>query len=238
MDESKWTRTTHLDNPCLLNYLIFSHPDCLISSSEKIDQEDSNGGSQDQKQLWPLLVFLHGAGEKGSKIDRITAHGPPRVLTEKGIQNSIPPCICVAPQCPATQFWTTNSVFAMIEEVRSTYPIDSNRIYGTGISMGGFGIFKMIAAYPDLFAAVVPICGGGDTMTASKIKRIPMWIFHSRGDPIVPFKHSKDMVDAIQKQDPKEVKLTIYEDKEHDSWTRTYLNPDVWKWMFSQSKTS
>lgn len=179
---------------------------------------------------WPLVIFLHGAGERGDNIDLVKVHGPPK-LAEK---NPDLPYIIVSPQCPTGKRWDNTPLMqAWLNELLGDYKVDTSRIYLTGLSMGGYGTWHWAAAEPQRFAAIVPICGGGDPATAERLKSIPTWVFHGDKDQAVPITQSQKMIDAIKAAggDPK---FTIYEGVGHDSWTATYDNGDVWKWMLEQ----
>jgi predicted peptidase len=125
---------------------------------------------------------------------------------------------------------------ALLDDIESKYAVDKDRIYLTGLSMGGFGTWDWATTEPDRFAAIAPICGGGRTRAAKRIKQIPTWVFHGDKDEAVPVKESKDMVEALEKVGGKP-KLTIYPDTGHDSWTRTYENRELYKW-FLEHKAS
>ena len=116
--------------------------------------------NKDPKKQWPLLIFLHGAGERGNDIDMVKMHGPP-MLAEKGKHF---PFIILSPQCPKDSWWTYEPIMDLIEKIESTHRVDSKRIYLTGLSMGGYGTWALIAQYPHKFAAAAPVCGGGHTL--------------------------------------------------------------------------
>ena len=185
------------------------------------------------KEKWPLLVFLHGLGERGRDINKVKATGLPELI-EQGKQV---PFIVVSPQCPGTSWWPyeTSKVLALIDEITEKYPVDKNRIYLTGLSMGGFGTWAVAGAYPDRFAAVAPICGGGYPFVAVNLKNVPVWAFHGGADPVVPIEKSKEMVDAVN-QAGGTAKLTVYPGVGHDSWTQTYKNDELYQWLLSHSK--
>lgn len=194
-----------------------------------------DGYGADKLKDWPLLVFLHGAGERGSNLQLLKKHGPPKLLAAgKKFE-----AIVVAPQVPAGEFWNPHGVKALVDAVKKEYRVDASRIYLTGISMGGFGTFDTITAYPDVFAAAIPICGGAgiNVVKFGPLKNMPVWIFHGARDPVVPVSYS-EMAAAWFKRNGggDNVKLTIYPDLQHDSWTQTYDNPEVWTWLFQQKR--
>lgn len=185
-----------------------------------------------QKQ-WPLMVFLHGVGERGHDLNKVKAHGPAK-LAEQGKKF---PFIVVSPQCPDNQWWPniSDQVNALIDEIVENYPVDEDRIYLTGLSMGGFGTWAVAGAYPDRFAAIAPICGGGEKFVAFSLKNVPVWAFHGDADPVVPVQRSIDMVDAV-KQVGGDAKLTIYPGVGHDAWTQTYNNDELYTWLLSHTR--
>ena len=181
---------------------------------------------------WPLLLFLHGAGERGDDLELVKTHGPPKI-----VENQLDfPFVLISPQCPQNDWWTSQNqldfLSALIEEICSTYHIDRNRIYVTGLSMGGYGTWSLAMLYPQKFAAIAPICGGGDPKEIYKIKDVPVWVFHGAKDTTVPVEKSQEMVDAL-KNIGGTVKFTIYPEAGHDSWTKTYDDPDLYKWLLS-----
>jgi predicted peptidase len=183
---------------------------------------------------WPLLVFLHGAGERGDDLNLLKKHGPPKLIAAgKKFQ-----AIVVCPQVPTGEFWNPHGVKALVDEVRKSHRVDDASIYLTGISMGGFGTFDTIGAYPDLFAAAIPICGGAgiNVVKFGPLKDMPIWIFHGDKDVAVPVEFSQSAMKWFERNKAPNVKLTIYPGVGHDSWTQTYDNPEVWKWLFEQKK--
>ncbi|MGQ9798187.1 MAG: prolyl oligopeptidase family serine peptidase [Ignavibacterium sp.] len=182
---------------------------------------------------FPLVLFLHGAGERGNNIELVKRNGPPK-LVEEGIDF---PFILVSPQCPEGTRWNylTLSLITLLDEIESKYRVDKNRIYLTGLSMGGQGTWSLALAQPNRFAAIAPICGWTDTWEVCKISHIPTWVFHGAKDDVVPVTESEQMVSALQKCGGKEIKLTIYPENNHDAWTETYNNPELYKWFLSHS---
>ena len=192
----------------------------------------------ENRRKYPMILFLHGAGERGDDVDLVKKHGPIKVALERGEF----PFIVVAPQChsrlpssegSAASGWQTAEadVMAILDEVQSKYRIEPTRIYLTGLSMGGFGSFHLAAEHPDLFAAVTPICGGGNAARADAYVNTPFWVFHGGDDPVVAASRSREMVDAMRAFDHEDVKLTIYPGVGHDSWTRTYEDDSLYAWF-------
>ena len=186
----------------------------------------------DQKESWPLLVFLHGAGERGDNLDLVKKHGPPKLI-EAGKQF---PFIVVSPQCPDGQWWDSFTLTALLDEIVEKYKVDHDRIYLTGLSMGGFGTWALASRTPNRFAAIVPICGGGDPFHAKEIAHVPAWVFHGGKDPTVPIENSQRMVEALKKSGGN-VKFTIYPEAGHDSWTEAYNTPELYEWLLQQKRT-
>lgn len=180
-------------------------------------------------EKFPLMVFLHGAGERGEDIQKVKTHGPPKLIA----QGDQFPCIVVSPLCPNEVWWDVERLDATLDQVIKDNRVDLSRVYLTGLSMGGYGTFAWAIASPDRFAALAPICGGGDPHKASAIRDHPIWVFHGAKDDVVPLSESQDMVDTLAELDAK-VRFTIYPDAKHDSWTETYNNPEFYEWMFSQ----
>jgi predicted peptidase len=196
---------------------------------------DDYGSDTDQR--WPLILFLHGMGERGDDLDLIRVHGIPKVVEERDEF----PFITVSPQCPDDFVChdQVGALDALLAEVEERYRVDPRRIYLTGLSMGGFGAWYLATLHPDRFAAVVPICGGGHEMygfpeRVAVLEDVPIWAFHGAKDPVVPLKASQALVDVL-KEKGGNVRFTVYPDAEHDSWTRTYDNPELYEWLLEQS---
>jgi len=184
---------------------------------------------------WPLVLFLHGLGESGQDLEKVKIHGPPK-LAAAGKDF---PFICASPQCPKGKWWSSPDrlagLVALLDHLQKTLRVDPDRVYVTGLSMGGFGTWALAMKEPKRFAAIAPICGKGDPEKADRIAHIPAWVFHGGKDKTVPTRHSEDMVEALKKAGGSP-KLTVYPDAGHDSWTRTYDNPDFWKWLLAQRR--
>jgi len=182
------------------------------------------------KDKWPLIMFLHGAGERGKNVEVVKKHGPPKMIA----QGKSFDFIVVSPQCPNDLWWPeqTEVLMALLDEIEAKYRVDTDRVYLTGLSMGGFGTWTLAAKYPNRFAAIAPICGGSERISGSRLKKVPVWAFHGAKDPTVPLIRSQEMVDAVKKAGGN-AKLTIYPEAEHDSWTETYNNPELYQWFLS-----
>ncbi len=185
-----------------------------------------------QKESWPLLVFLHGAGERGSDLELVKKHGPPKLIAA-GKQF---PFVVVSPQCPTGRWWQPVELTALIDEMVEKYKIDEDRICVTGLSMGGFGTWALAGYTPHRFAAIVPICGGGEAYRTRDLTHLPTWVFHGGKDSVVPLERSEEMVAAMKKNGG-DAKLTVYPEAGHDSWTETYDNPELYEWLLKQKRT-
>jgi predicted peptidase len=216
--QKKITRTVKLD------YLLFLPEGYKKSSTNK----------------WPLMLFLHGAGERGTNLDKVTVHGPPKLVkTKKDF-----PFILVSPQCPDEQTWHDEDLLALLDDVMAKHSVDTNRVYLTGLSMGGYGTWSLGTKYPERFAALAPICGGGDkvpSLLASKEKKAAMkslgvWAFHGAKDPVVPVEESQRMTNAIMRAGCEDVKLTVYPEASHDSWTEAYNTRELYDWLLAHRR--
>ena len=191
---------------------------------------------------WPLVLFLHGAGERGTNLQRVAIHGPPMMVK----QGTNFPFIVVAPQCPEGERWENESLRQLLDHVMKTHRVDASRVYLTGLSMGGYGTWKLALAYPEKFAAIAPICGGGERIDvllaggkkAAALRDLGVWAFHGAKDSVVPLEESERMVDAFKKAGVKEVKLTVYPEADHNSWTVTYNNPEFYEWLLKHQRTA
>jgi predicted peptidase len=185
------------------------------------------------KEKKPLIIFLHGSGEKGTDIEKVKIHGPFKYLKTHDLDAYV-----LAPQCPENEEWDNEVLYRLILKIEKENNIDPNRIYLTGLSLGGWGSYNLAFAHPNLFAALVPISGFVDLIQleqACTIATIPTHIFHGLMDDVV----NLDYAIAIYKELKKcngNVELTIFDDSGHDSWSRVYDNKEIYDWMFQQIK--
>ncbi|MED5017406.1 prolyl oligopeptidase family serine peptidase [Paenibacillus chibensis] len=181
---------------------------------------------------FPVILFLHGSGERGSDLSAVKVHGVPHIAD----QDPSFPFIAISPQCPDHSDWNAekDAVIAVLDEVMAAYHTDPARVYLTGLSMGGYGAWQLAAEHPGRFAAVIPVCGGGNPHHAAALAETPIWAFHGAKDDVVPLSESEMMVEAIQAAGG-DVKLTVYPEANHDSWTETYDNRDVYDWLLAHS---
>lgn len=188
-------------------------------------------GYGEKEQLWPMILFLHGAGERGDDLNKVKVHGPPKIVeAQKDF-----PFIVVSPQCPAEQWWSNEVLINLLDDIVSCCDVDAEKIYLTGLSMGGFGTWHLACKYPERFAAIAPICGGGEPVLADRLKEVPVWAFHGARDELIPLKRSEEMVDAV-KDCGGDARLTIYAEAGHDSWTDTYNNKELYDWFLKHHK--
>ncbi len=182
---------------------------------------------------FPLLIFLHGIGERGDDLNRLKIYGPTAILSNPERAKNWK-FFTVAPQCFADSWWSATQLSVMIDKVCEKYPIDKDRVYVTGLSMGGFGTWSLLAHCPEKIAAAAPICGGGDPNAAAKMATTPIWAFHGDKDNVVPLGMSQAMVDANKKAGNPDVKLTVYPGVGHDSWNKAYDDPALYDWLLSK----
>ena len=204
-----------------LNYLLYLPQDYT-----------ADGGRE-----WPLILFLHGGGGRGNDLQLVQQNGIPKLL-EHGEHL---PFVVVSPQCPENSTWwvQTHAVMALLDEVSRTHAVDPRRVYLTGLSLGGYGTWHLATLYPHRFAAIAPICGGGMRFygfpeRVRALKDVPVWAFHGAKDPVVPLEESTKMVETLREA-AGDVRLTVYPDATHDSWTETYDNPELYEWFLSHS---
>jgi predicted peptidase len=186
----------------------------------------------------PLILFLHGAGARRGGLDAVASLGLPRSL-EGGGQV---PFAVVAPQCPENLDWSMilPALDAFVEEVVTRFDADRDRVYLTGLSMGGFGVWALASAYPQRFAAVAPICGGGRPLLdfPERLRRmvdVPVWAFHGERDEEIPVAESVKVAEALRGYGG-DVRLTLYPDAGHDAWTRTYEDPALYAWFLRHTR--
>jgi predicted peptidase len=210
---------------------------------------------------WPVILFLHGSGERGTNLAQVAFHGPPKLVRknppvpktetaeartsrEAATKLVAENFIVISPQCPSDQSWDSEAVLGLFDSVLASHKADVRRVYLTGLSMGGYGSWALLAKAPERFAAVAPICGGGNTIdlllaarsTAAALKSLPVWAFHGAKDPVVLLAESERLVALLKKIGGKEVELTVYPEAGHDSWTATYNNPKIYEWFLAHER--
>lgn len=207
-----------------LKYLIYTPP----------------GYSAKSDKRWPLMLFLHGAGERGSDVQRVAIHGPMSEV-KKGTNF---PFIIIAPQCPEKELWENEPLLQLLDHTIKQHAVDTKRVYLTGLSMGGYGAWKLGLSHPERFAALAPVCGGVsliDTYAARQdraeaIKRLPIWAFHGGKDNVIPPDESARAVNELKEHGVRNLELTIYPDAKHDSWREVYRDPKFYEWLLKQSR--
>lgn len=210
----------------------------------------------DPAKKYPVLFFLHGAGERGKNNEAQLTHGGKLFQSER-MQKDFP-AIVVFPQCPANDFWAnvefknTADRFAfqkdgepgkamtllmdLVENFKSLKYTDNNRFYVGGLSMGGMGTLEILRRKPKFFAAAFSICGGDTIENVKKYKKVPLWFFHGEKDSVVPVEKSKVVVAELQRLKAADVKLTLYPGVNHNSWDAAFAEPGLLPWLFSHRK--
>jgi predicted peptidase len=257
-------------SPNLVALFLMMLPTALLSAAQPPDHRDryearvytDGAGARlpyrllrppayDPQTKYPLVLFLHGAGERGDDNRAQLIHGANDFAGDENRQRY--PCFVVAPQCPNGQQWVevpwSGAAHAMpekpseplrltlelLDRLEREFSIDVRRIYVTGLSMGGFGVWDILARQPTRFAAAVPVCGGGDLATAKRLAAVPIWAFHGAQDGAVKPSRSRDMIAALR-QAGGSPRYTEYPDAGHDSWTATYRDPEMMAWLFAQRR--
>lgn len=212
----------------------------------------------DSSKKYPVVFFLHGAGERGRDNEKQLVHGSKLFLKEETRINY--KAIVIFPQCPTSDYWANvlrdhddkgkrnfnfleagipgrymSLTMELVKFILKTYPAKTDQVYVGGLSMGGMGTFELVRRMPDTFAAAFPICGGANPETASGMKKVNWWIFHGAKDDVVPPFHSENMVKAL-KAAGANVKFTLYPNANHNSWDSAFAEPDLLSWLFAQKK--
>jgi predicted peptidase len=188
----------------------------------------------DEKTDWPLLVFLHGYGQSGDDLQIVRENGPPKLFGE-GKQF---PFVLVSPQCPTGFYWRGNVIMGLIDHLIENHSIDPNRIYLTGLSMGGYGTWQISHEYPERFAAIAPVCGGGLFVSPyfmDRLKNLPVWTFHDKRDDVIPYQESVSMVEGVNAAGGN-AKLTTFDDGKHNISEEAYNNDELYDWFLKHPK--
>lgn len=237
----------------------------LVQRSEKRVYRDAAGAAlpyrlftpakYDRQQKYPLIIFLHGAGERGDDNTRQLVHAQALRFISDEVQAKHP-CFLIAPQCPAGHRWMEvdwgknpapplpekpslpmRLTMGLLDSLQKEFSIDADRIYVTGLSMGGFGSYDLAMRRPNQIAAAIPICGGVDTSRAKQVAHIPFWIFHGGADGVVNVALSRSMVASL-KAAGASPRYTEFPGVGHNAWSKAYLEPDLVEWLFNQSRRS
>jgi predicted peptidase len=181
----------------------------------------------------PLLLFLHGAGERGHDLRAVVAQGLPKRVEE----GTALPFMVLAPQCPVYGSWQCEltALNALLDEVVGAENVDPDRVYVTGLSMGAMATWAMVARYPGRFAAAAPISAGWIPECGPRLAGTPVWTFHGDADDVVPMRQTEDMVAAVGKAGG-DVRFTRYPGVGHDAWTRTYADPQLYRWLLTHRR--
>jgi predicted peptidase len=220
--QSEQVFTSEQREPTSLQYLLY------LPEEYDVDERD-----------WPLVLFLHGAGQRSDCLQDIAKHGPPQLLNS----GKHLPAIVVSPQCRADESWEPAQLFALLDEITAKHRVNRARVAVTGLSMGGYATWDLIVRQPTRFAAAAPICGGGHLIKyllapeaiQNELRKLPVWAFHGARDPLVPIEQTRIMVEELRRIGGN-VQFTVYPEAEHDSWTETYENPEFFDWLLSQSR--
>ena len=184
----------------------------------------------------PLVLYLHGVGERGTDLQKLELNGIPELISK----GKAFPFLTLAPQCPEFGWWSRSeyveALASLTKEIISDHRVDKKRVYVTGLSMGGYGTLAVAKKYPQLFSAIIPICGGmDDHRDIERLEDMPIWLFHGDKDNTHPVERSTAIYDLL-KPNNKKIKLTIYEGVGHNSWDETYANDEVYEWLLSHKK--
>jgi predicted peptidase len=212
----------------------------------------------DRQKQYPLVVFLHGAGERGNDNEKQLTHGASLFLKPENRKNF--PAIIIFPQCATDDYWSSvqidrssmplalnfdyskppteplTSVIGLVQKISKQESVRKSNVYIVGLSMGGMGTFEAVYRYPKLFAAAIPICGGGDsTRYDSRVRKVPFWVFHGDKDGVVEVNHSRRMVNRLETLKAR-VKYTEYTEVNHNSWDFAFAEQALLPWLFSHKR--
>jgi predicted peptidase len=180
---------------------------------------------------WPLVVFLHGSGERGTELARVKVHGPPR-LVDGGADF---PFILVSPQLPDGRRWETVALHAMLRALQARCRIDPARVTATGLSLGGFGVWDWAIAFPDDLAGIAPVCGFGEPEDVCRAKQVPVRAYHGDADTVVPLAGQQACVDALRECGGT-VEFIVFPGVGHDAWNPAYADPALVPWLMAQAR--
>jgi predicted peptidase len=230
-------RLQAIANPRGYSYLVSRPPESLQNSARR----------------WPAILSLHGTGERGSRVEDVARQGVPKLIqaavelspTERAAGEEVARrFIVIAPQCAAFEIWNEPDLLRLLDDVMAQHPIDPAQVFVTGMSMGGFGAWMLGLRHARRFAAVIPICGGGRitditaalTTDAAALRSLGVWAFHGAKDRVVPLEESERIVAELKRVGAADVQLTVYPDAEHDAWSPTYSNPELYRWMLQHKR--
>lgn len=183
-------------------------------------------------ERWPLVVFLHGSGERGTELDKVKVHGPPMWVA----RGTAYPCLLVSPQLEEGARWEPERLHRLLGALQSHLHADRRRCVATGLSLGGHGVWNWASAHPGDLAAIAPVCGYGDPAAVAAMRGVPVRAYHGAVDPVVPLARQQACVDALLAAGGRAT-LTIYPGVGHDAWTPAYQDPDLMPWLLAQHRT-
>ena len=218
-DKKQGVFETAVNIPIKLNYALYTPNNYRKTESEL-----------------PLVLYLHGVGERGTDLKKLELNGIPELISK----GKVFPFLTLAPQCPDFGWWSRSeyveALASLTKEIISSHRVDKKKVYVTGLSMGGYGTLALAKKYPQLFSAIIPICGGmDDHKDIERLGDMPIWLFHGDKDNTHPVERSTAIYDLL-KPNNKKIKLTIYEGVGHNSWDETYANGEVYEWLLSHKK--
>ena len=184
---------------------------------------------KDTAKKWPLVIFLHGSGERGSQVNLVRKNGLPFELDRRGDT----PYVMIAPQCPSNERWNVQVLDALLTDLLKTYRIDEKRVIITGLSLGGYGSWAWSCEHPERFAGVIPVCGGIEPAKTVSLKGMPIWAFHGDKDKSVPIERGQLAAEAAKKNGA-DVKFTVYPGVGHNSWEKAYAEPELEAWILAR----
>lgn len=223
--ESQITNEAGVERAVRLNYLLYLPP----------------GYAADSTQRWPLILYLHGLGDRGDNIEMVRPYGLAKVVEQKIRQGEAFPFIVVSPQNPPTTFWGqhVDALHALLEEISATYAVDRTRQYVTGISDGGFATWGLAITYPDQFAALAPVASGSYSADINRqvcaLKDAPVWAFHGEKDSLIPVEPAQRLIDTL-KACGGNARLTVFSGLDHVVWDETYTNPELYTWLLAHRR--
>jgi predicted peptidase len=190
-------------------------------------------GYTDVEEPWPLILFLHGAGERGTDVNDVK-----RIGIAKRIEDGDDfPFVIVSPHCPTDSWWEPDGLIVVLDDVLARYNVDPARVYVTGLSMGGTGTWMLAAEYPDRFAAIAPVCGRSLPLRSAPLTDMPVWAFHGDADHVVDVWNSTNQIERLKRQGNTRARLTIYPGLRHSIWQQTYANPELYAWFLEHERS-
>jgi predicted peptidase len=178
---------------------------------------------------WPLVVFLHGSGERGTDLERVKTNGPPKLVA----RGTAYPFVLCSPQLEEGATWLPARLHALKLALQSRLRIDPSRVSATGLSLGGHGVWNWAAAYPDDLCAIAPVCGYGDPAAACRARQVPVRAYHGDADTVVPLARQQACIDALRSCGG-QADFTVYRGVGHDAWTPAYDDPALAPWLVAQ----